>query len=80
MKVTDLVQHWGETSQPESRTADYYLRLPLEDAARVAALSDLFPHRSENDILNDMISAAVDDIAETRQVKSRLGSKPTRDH
>lgn len=71
MKVTDLVKNWETDSKPETRNNDYYLRVPLEDAARVAALSELFPGRNENDILNDMISAALDDVTETRQPKGR---------
>lgn len=71
MKVTDLVNNWETDTKSDDRGNDYYLRMPLEDAARVAALSELFPGRSENDILNDMIAAALDDITQTRPLKGK---------
>ncbi|MCK7544448.1 hypothetical protein MLC59_09735 [Marinobacter bryozoorum] len=72
MKVTDLPKHWQEDSKPAERTHDYNLRLPLEDAARVAALAEMYPGRSETDILNDMIAAALDDLAESTPLKDKL--------
>ena len=72
MKVTDLPKHWQEEKKPEDRTHDYNLRLPLEDAARVAALAEMYPDRSEADILNDMIAAALDDPAESTPLKEKL--------
>ncbi|WP_328185411.1 hypothetical protein [Marinobacter sp. OP 3.4] len=72
MKVTDLPKHWQEEKQPADRTHDYNLRLPLEDAARVAALAEMYPDRSEADILNDMIAAALDDLAESTPLKEKL--------
>ena len=41
MKVTDLPKHWENEKEPVERTHDYNLRLPLEDAARIAALAEL---------------------------------------
>ena len=72
MKVTDLPKHWQDKKQPTDRTHDYNLRLPLEDAARVAALAEMYPDRSEADILNDMIAAALDDLAESTPLKEKL--------
>ncbi len=75
MKVTDLPRHWQENKKTVERTHDYNLRLPLEDAARVAALAELYPDRSEADILNDMIAAALDDLAEATPLKDRLKTR-----
>lgn len=72
MKVTDLPNHWEKAKKPQDRTHDYNLRLPLEDAARIAALAELYPDRSEADILNDMIAAALDDLAEASPLSDRL--------
>jgi hypothetical protein len=46
--------------------------LPLEDAARVAALAELYPERTEADILNDMIGAALDDLTLQTPLKGKL--------
>ncbi|KXO09632.1 MULTISPECIES: hypothetical protein [Marinobacter] len=75
MKVTDLPQHWEQEKQTTERTHEYNLRLPLEDAARVAALAELYPDRSESEILNDMIAAALDDLITQGPLKDRLADK-----
>lgn len=74
MKVTDLPRYWEQKKKPVERTRDYNLRLPLEDAARVAALAELYPDRTESDILNDMIAAALDDLARQTSLGKRLKS------
>ncbi|MFO7528534.1 MAG: hypothetical protein R6W86_06980 [Marinobacter sp.] len=75
MKVTDLPRHWEKDKKPVERTHDYNLRLPLEDAARIAALAELYPDRTEADILNDMIGAALDDLVRQSPIKDKLESK-----
>ncbi|SFM12271.1 hypothetical protein [Marinobacter zhejiangensis] len=75
MKVTELPKHWESKPEPVERAHDYNLRLPLEDAARVAALAELYPDRSESDILNDMISAALDDLVRQTPLKDKLANK-----
>ncbi len=72
MKVTDLPKHWEKKKESVERTHDYNLRLPLQDAARLAALAELYPDRSENDILNDMIAAALDDLVRQSPLKDKL--------
>ncbi|GAA3572112.1 MULTISPECIES: hypothetical protein [Marinobacter] len=75
MKVTELPQHWESEKDPVERNHDYNLRLPLEDAARIAALAELYPDRSETDILNDMVSAALDDLVRQSPLKDKLADK-----
>ncbi|MDY6797589.1 MAG: hypothetical protein SVX28_02385 [Pseudomonadota bacterium] len=72
MKVTDLPKHWEQKKKPVERTHDYNLRLPIEDAARLAALAELYPDRSESEILNDMIAAALDDLVSDGPLKDKL--------
>lgn len=75
MKVSDLPQHWEGKKQTVEREHEYNLRLPLEDAARVAALAELYPNRTENEILNDMIAATLDDLVSQDPLKERLDKK-----
>ncbi|MBS3803083.1 MAG: hypothetical protein KGY54_00920 [Oleiphilaceae bacterium] len=72
MKVTDLPKQWQSEKETVERTHDYRLRLPLEDAARVAALAELYPDRSETDILNDLVAAVLDDLAQLSPLKDKL--------
>lgn len=75
MKVTELPKYWESKPEQVERSHDYNLRLPLEDAARIAALAELYPDRSESDILNDMISAALDDLVRQSPLKDKLANK-----
>ncbi|TBW57874.1 hypothetical protein EZI54_05310 [Marinobacter halodurans] len=74
MKVTDLPAHWEGKKEESERPQSYTLRLPLEDAARIAALAELYPDRTETDILNDMIGAALDDLTRQTPLKGKLES------
>ena len=71
MKVTELSKSWQESQgqAAEERPQEYRLRMPLEDAARLAALAALYPNRKEGDILNDIANAAVEDLAEMKGLK-----------
>ncbi|MDX1754491.1 MAG: hypothetical protein R3175_00360 [Marinobacter sp.] len=75
MKVTELPKYWESKRETVERSHDYNLRLPLEDAARIAALAELYPDRSETDILNDMVSAALDDLVRQSPLKDKLAAK-----
>lgn len=75
MKVTELPQHWEKGKQARERNHEYNLRLPLEDAARISALAELYPDRSESDILSDMIAAALDDLVSQGPLKDRLAGE-----
>ncbi len=46
-----------------ARTVEAYpVRLPLDDAARLHALAELFPGRSVELIITDLVHAALDEI------------------
>lgn len=63
MQVKELVRYW-QSQAGEPRTArEYSLRLPLYDAAKVSALAEMFPGLSEERILTDLLSAALDDLS-----------------
>lgn len=62
MRVQDLVDSW-EQGASEQRTREYYtVRLPVHDAAKVAALAELYPGRSETQIISELLSAALDEL------------------
>lgn len=75
MKVTDLPKQWEQKKEPAERTHEYSLRLPLGDAARVSALAELYPSRSESDILNDMVAAALDELTSRSPLDEKLGKR-----
>ncbi|MBA1146075.1 type 1 pili tip component [Ectothiorhodospiraceae bacterium WFHF3C12] len=62
MKMKDLLETW-ESSAGERRTPQAYaVQLPIHDAAKLAALSEMYPGRSEQDIITDLLSTALDEI------------------
>lgn len=82
MKVTELPKTWQagpKGQQGEERLREYRLRMPLEDAARLAALAALYPDRKESDILNDVAAAAIEDLAEMKGLKEAAQSDNKQD-
>ncbi|MCC5812974.1 MAG: type 1 pili tip component [Ectothiorhodospiraceae bacterium] len=62
MKVKQLIEAWEESAS-EIRTAnEYRVKLPIHDAAKLSALREMFPGRSESDLITDLLSAALDDL------------------
>lgn len=63
MQVKDLVRHWqSEAGEPRTARA-YTMRLPLYDAAKIAALAEMFPGLTEERIITDLLSSALDDLS-----------------
>jgi hypothetical protein len=58
----ELLEGWRETAaQPRTATA-YAVRLPVDDAARLAALAEMFPGRSAEQLITDLLGAALQEI------------------
>lgn len=62
MKFRELLDSWSETSRPVKTAREYAIRLNIDDAARIHALADLFPGHSEEDILSDLLSVALQEV------------------
>ena len=64
MRVKELLQHW-ESEAREPRTAEEYaVRLPISAAARLRALAQMYPGRSETQLITDLLGAALDELEE----------------
>lgn len=63
MKFKALLDRWKKEAAP-ARTADEYaVRLSLDDAARLHALAALFPGQHLEEIITDLLHAALDEVA-----------------
>ena len=62
MKFKDLIRQWEEQAADPLTVSEYQIRLPIGDAARVAALAEIYPRRPVDDILRELISAALDEV------------------
>ena len=63
MKFKSLLDRWKKTPAPAKTAKEYAVRLTLDDAARLQALAELFPGRSIEEIVTDLLSAGLDEIA-----------------
>lgn len=62
MKVNELIKHWEKSASGAVTQEAYSIRLPTEDAARLQALAEMFPRRSVEGLLTDLLSAALNDL------------------
>ena len=62
MKVQELLSLWEQTASGKLTKEHYSIRLPIEDAAKLQALADMYPRRSVTDIITDLLSAALNDV------------------
>lgn len=53
---------WEQTANGELTEESYSVRLPVADAARLQALADLYPRRSIENIITDLLSSALDEV------------------
>ena len=63
MKFKALLDRWRKDPPPERVAREYAVRLSLEDAARLQALIELFPGRTSEELITDLLRAALDEIA-----------------
>ena len=62
MSFKDLLESWRvNAAQPRTAT-EYAVRLALDDAARLAALTDMFPGRTPEQLITDLLGAALQEI------------------
>lgn len=62
MKVNQLVAQWQANAGEPRTDESYEIRLPVYDAAKIAALCDLFPGLTRERILTDLLAAALDEL------------------
>ena len=64
MKVKDLIEEWERTAAEPMTAQHYSLRLPVRDVARVKALVQMYPRRNVEELLSDLLTAALDEVEE----------------
>jgi hypothetical protein len=63
VKFKSLLDRWNKAQAPPKTVQDYPVRLTLEDAARLHALTALFPGQPVEDLITDLLHAALDEVA-----------------
>lgn len=62
MKVSELTKLWESAESGELADTYYNIQLPVEDVAKLAALLEIYPNRTHEQLLRDLISAALHDL------------------
>jgi hypothetical protein len=63
VKFKPLLDRWKKPPAPARTSKEYAVRLPLDDAARLQALAELFPGCSIEEMVTDLLGAGLDEIA-----------------
>lgn len=58
MPYKQLLDKWSEAPTPLTTVESYSINLPIEDAARLHALEELFPGTDRDNIITDLLSVA----------------------
>lgn len=62
MKIRELAQHWEENAKGRLTKTGYRIHLDVEAAARLAALSEMYPKRQTEELLGELIGAALEEL------------------
>lgn len=62
MRFRTLVDAWQAAGTSPRTTEEYAVRLPIDDAARLAALVELFPGRTREQLVTELLSTALDEF------------------
>lgn len=62
MKLHELLSLWENTSAGQLTNEEYRVRLPVEDAAKLKALAELYPRRDVEELITDLLSASLNEI------------------
>jgi hypothetical protein len=63
VKFKELLDTWQQNAAGPRTATEYAVRLPVDDAARLHALADLFPGRTREQLITDLLSTALQEIA-----------------
>jgi len=58
----ELLESWRESAAEPHTATHYAVRLPLDDAARLQALAEMFPGRTTEQLITDLLGAALQEM------------------
>jgi len=58
-----LLENWRETAAAPRTVTDYSVRLPVDEAAQLQALAEVFPGRTAEQLISDLLSVALQEVA-----------------
>jgi hypothetical protein len=58
-----LLESWRETAAAPRTVTEFSVRLPVDDAAQLQALMEMFPGRTVEQLITDLLGAALQEVA-----------------
>jgi hypothetical protein len=62
MTIKELLESWREHAAAPRTVQTWAVRLPLDDAARLAALAEMFPGRSAEQLVTELLGKALKEL------------------
>lgn len=62
MKIKDLVKYWDKHARGRLTRDAYFLQLSEQHHSRLEKLAALYPMKSSQDLIRDLVSAALDEL------------------
>lgn len=62
MNITDLLKAWESSASGQLTAKEYRIGLPLHDAAKIAALAEMYSRRNETEIISELLTAALTEL------------------
>jgi hypothetical protein len=62
MKASDLVSLWNAPDNSRLTAKQYSFRLPVQVAAKLSALCELYPNKTRTEIVADLLRTAIADV------------------
>lgn len=62
MKINDLAHSWGLISNSDASNEHISIQLSLDDSIRLSALAEMYPNRSKESIVHELLTAALDEL------------------
>ena len=59
----ELLDSWRQSAAAPRTAGTYAVRLPLDDAAQLAALADMFPGRAPEQLISELLGVALKELA-----------------
>ncbi|MBF8675382.1 pilin assembly protein [Pseudomonas fulva] len=62
MKIRELARHWEQNAAGTLSRTEHVLHLDLESEARLAALIDMYPKRTAEELLGELVGAGLEEL------------------
>ena len=63
MSFKELLESWRDSAAAPRTAKAYAVKLPVDDAARLGALADMFPGRTAEQLITELLGAALKEVA-----------------